>query len=272
MKKPRRTRREFLREASVLLASATTAPLLLGCSQVTATEELGEAASRAAVEASLRTSRTRREPDITLTADVERLAETIRSQYTKLKTIAHDASTQLRIAFPMNDGQDILSLSIVPNGAANYRHVRIVRESNGDVANLLWGREGLYPSIRFTDDQGRTIVRNGRPLEFSFRSVQREGRGPVSWLELGIKIAAIGLLVWLGASILKPIVAALAFIAFNAMVIGIAIAGVVLVVGILRWILDVTGWTLKDVRQMFERTVEEFVGLLRLLVGVLEQG
>jgi hypothetical protein len=37
-----------------------------------------------------------------------------------------------------------------------------------------------------------------------------------------------------------------------------------------RWILDVTGWTLEDVASLFRRTVEELKQLLRGVVEVLE--
>jgi hypothetical protein len=198
---------------------------------------------------------------------MEELAQTIKSQYTKLQALAENAGRQLRIAFPFDGGQEVLRLTIVAGGAARYRHVRVERETTGEAANLLWGREGLYPSIKLTDDNGRTIVKDGKDLEFSFQLAQRKGRDPRSWLELGIKIAAIALLVWLGASILKPIVAAIAFIAFNAMVIGIAIAGVALLVVVVRWILDVTGWTLEDVRAMFERSMAE---ILQVLTNVVQ--
>jgi hypothetical protein len=271
MKKLRKTRREFLWDSSVALAALATAPLLSACSHATTTDELSETASLNGSGPSRKTPRTQPTPDTTLTASLENLAETLQSQYARVKTLAEDATSAMRIGFPGENGQEVLSLMIVSSGAARYPHVRIVRESTGDVANLLWGRQGVYPSIKFADDAGTTIIKGGRPLEFSFHSVQREGRGPISWLELGIKIAAIGLLFWLGASILKPIVAAIAFIAFNAMVIGIAVVGVVVVAGIVRWILDVTGWGMEDVRRMFERTGDEIERLLRQVMVVLNR-
>ena len=262
----RLTRRDFIRRASVLAAAAAAVPLLAGCSNATEATDDSPSIYDPFEEGNRSRASTN---DITLSLDPEQLARTLKEQFERLKTLAQNERQRVRILFPTATGTEAVTMSIVAGGAALYRHVRIVRESSGEVANLLWGREGIHPSIKLADDAGRTLVKDGKPLEFSFGSVRREGRGPQSWLELGVKIAAIALLVWLGASILKPIVAAIAFIAFNAMVIGIVIFGVALLVGVIKWIAELTGWTLEDVAAFFRRTVEEMKQLLAEVVAAM---
>jgi hypothetical protein len=266
MKQHNFTRRDFIRYASLFTGAAACAPLLPQCSYPT----------EATREGSLTYDPVKRQDDlspsqndIVLSSDHDQLVRTVKSQYERLKAMAQDESQRVRLVFAAANGPEALIVSIVAGGAARYRHARLVRESTGEVANLLWGREGIHPSIKLADDAGRTIVRDGKPLEFSFGAVRRDGRGPRSWLELGVKIAAIALLVWLGASILKPIVAAIAFIAFNAMVIGIVIFGVALLVGIVKWIAELTGWRLRDAAAFFDRSVDEIAQLLREIVLAL---
>lgn len=263
------TRREFLLNISKAAAALAAAPLFAACGDATAPTEVSEDSPFSENPRDRMGSRRGWSSDLTLTTDEEPIVRAVRGQYDVLKALAEDGTRQLRIVFPSSRGQEVVRLHIVRGGAASYRHVRLVRESTGEVANLLWGREGVHPSIKLTDDAGRTLVRHGKPLEFSFGLVRRDGQGPQSWLELGIKIAAIALLVWLGASILKPIIAGIAFIAFNAMVIGIVVAGVAFLVGIVRWILDVTGWTMEDVAALFERTIDELRRFFREIINVL---
>jgi hypothetical protein len=261
------TRRSFLRQLSLATGAAACAPLLAQCSSPTeATREpslIDNGPGR-------RSDWSPTKSDIELTSDREQLVRTLKSQYEKLKAMALDESQRIRIVFAGVNGPEALIASIVAGGAARYRHVRLVRESTGETVNLLWGQEGIHPSIKLADDAGQTIVKDGKALEFSFGLVRREGRGPRSWLELGIKIAAIALLVWLGASILKPIIAGIAFIAFNAMVIGIVIAGVALMVAVVRWILGITGWTLEDVAVFFRRSIEELKQFLAAVITAME--
>lgn len=51
---------------------------------------------------------------------------------------------------------------------------------------------------------------------------------------------------------------------------GIAIAGVALLIAVVRWILDATGWTLESVAATFQRTTEELKQLLAEVVAAME--
>lgn len=254
------TRKEFTRMLSLAALSTAMKPLISGCGSPVALDP---------EQQDQRYGTARRQPvrfqghDIVLSGDEYQMASEIKPLYVRLYEMAEDPAKRFRMAFPVGSNTEILEIAMATGGAARYRHVRVVRETTGEAVNLVWGREGVYPSIKLADDSGRTIIKDARPLEFSFGLARREGTGPRSWLELGIQIAAIALLVWLGASILKPIVAAIAFIAFNAMVIGIAIAGVSLFVALVQWILNVTGWTMEEGRAMFERSIEEIAQSLR---------
>jgi hypothetical protein len=80
---------------------------------------------------------------------------------------------------------------------------------------------------------------------------------------------AIALAVWLGAKVVGWIVAAVAFLAFNAMVIGLVIAGVTVLSGLLKWLAELTGWTIEDITELLGRAAEELLAFFDEIVANL---
>lgn len=250
-KKSTMNRREFCRDIALLGVATCISPLFMQCSRPT------EAVY------------TSPPPDIEFSTNEEEIARTIAGQHSKLMTLAENPSKELRIGFRAGQIDDALSLRILDGGASNYKHVRIVRESTGEVSNLLWGQENLFPSIKLTDNRGKTLIKDGKTLEFSFRLADSTGSGSRKWLEIGIKVLAIALAIWLGASIARVILAAIAFLAFNAMVIALLILGIGILVGITKWIAELTGWNLNNVAEFFQLTLEELKQFLREIIAVI---
>ncbi|MCS7252523.1 MAG: hypothetical protein RMK18_03985 [Armatimonadota bacterium] len=202
------------------------------------------------------------EPDIMLMGDEVEMAEQLQDSYGRLKEIADDPDRQLRIGFDDGGQMEILTMHFCEpkKGVANYRHLRVVKESTGEAVRLVWGWDGIKPAIQFVDDYGRLLTINGTKMDFKITDAS--GRLPsrsVDWLSLGVKWIAVGFAIWLGAQVARLIVSAIAFLAFNAMVIG----ALMMAVGIIVPILELTGWTFEDVKSFIGRMVEELVNVLR---------
>jgi len=201
-------------------------------------------------------------PDIILQGNENELANQLSSVYDKLKRLSEDTNSSLRIGFECGHSMDVLRLHFCEpkSGVANYKHLRIVRESTNEAIRLIWGRDGIVPTVRFVNDDG-TILQYGDGKEMEFKLKDLTGASPtkpIDWLSLGAKVLAIGFAIWLGAQVAKLVVSAIAFIAFNAMVIGaLMMAG-----GLLKWFIDLTGLTWEDVKSFTSQTVEGFANAL----------
>lgn len=199
--------------------------------------------------------------DLVFDGDENQLASTVRAQFSQLYSLASNPGMTFRIGVPNGQGIEVFTFSFRDGGAANYRHLRVVRESTGEVANLLWGWKGLLPSIKFTDDNGNTLrTKNGQVLEIGFVDVATsKGRQALDLIATGVKVAAVAFAIWLGAGIARSILSALGFLAFNAMVLGLLAATVGVTLPAIRWVLQ--NITLEDVRQFFNQLVNDIVRL-----------
>ncbi|MDW8107033.1 MAG: hypothetical protein RMK45_06090 [Armatimonadota bacterium] len=208
--------------------------------------------------------------DLTLTAtDNAFNANRLRQLYQKLSGMAEPMrnrdiheSPPLRVLVPTNASEEIFHFTLVRNAADDYPHLRVVRPKTGEHANFVFG--GSLPqgiTLRLTDDSGRTLQRDGRALEFPLSNPR--SRAPQDWIATGIRIAALAFVVWLGAIIVRGVAAAVGFVAFNLIVLGILAATAGVVIPIIRWFLDTSGITWETVRQFIEQTVETIVALLR---------
>ncbi len=213
--------------------------------------------------------------DLMLEGSEEEIAWKVKNQYENIKSIYEQQGKEFKIGFEYGNGYGVLRLSFVKDDLASYPHLRIVNDLTGDRANILWGMDGIYPSIKFVDDSGETIVKNGYKLEFPLK-LAGSGKTTSSvnsardWLMIGIKVFAVAFAIWLGLSISKFIISAIAFVAFNAMVIGLIMIGLSVIIPLVKWILDVTGITLDDVISLFKEAFDLFVSTLRSIVDYLK--
>ncbi len=203
-------------------------------------------------------------PDIMLEGSEDNIAKICNGQYPLIKEICENPGTEKSIGYKDNSAIKILKISFRKDNLASYPHLRIMKVSTGETVNILWGSEGLYPSIKFVDDKGSLLNIDGIEMEFAIKSLARASNvsSPIDWLVLGMKIFAAALIIWLGASVVKYVAAAIAFIAFNALVLGLVIAGLSLIVPLIKWLLEITGWSINDVKYYFESAVEIILDLL----------
>lgn len=196
-------------------------------------------------------------------------AQQLRTLYAKLSQMA-DAmrnravreSPPLRLQIPTSAGEEVMHFTLVRNGAGDYPHLRIARPKTGEHANFVFGgsvAQGM--TLRLTDDSGRLLQRGGQPLEF--RLFESRSRAPQDWIETGIRIAALAFLVWIGAVVVRGVAAAVGFVAFNLIVLGILAAGLGVAIPVIRWFLDTSGIDADTIRRFIEQTAETIIALLR---------
>ena len=249
-------RRRFLR----LISSISLLPLLNSCSNP--------------IISSLINGGKRYQPkpnaDIFIEGDDKNIAMSLKNSYQKIKSIADNPGKELKIAYETNSGYAVLRMSFVKDNLADYPHLRIINDRTGEKANILWGMKGLHPSIKFVDDNGKIITKNGQRLEFQISSSSLPTtQSARDWLLLGFKIFAVALAIWLGLGIAKIIISALSFLAFNALVIGLLIVGLSVVIPLFKWILEVTGIKIEDVIAIFSQAVELIISTLLNIVDYL---
>ena len=206
--------------------------------------------------------------DILLEGTEEQIAQKIQNKHTVLQDLYDNPGKELKIGFLQDNNYNILKLSFVKDDIVSYPHLKLFNTKSNEVANVIWGIDGIYPSIKFVDNSGNIIVKNGKPLEFTLKLPEKLNKvySPSDWILIGIKIFGIALVLWLGFTIAKYIIAALAFIAFNAMAIGLVLVGAAIVIQIIKWILEKTGITFNDVVSFFVMTISN---LVRTLIDVV---
>lgn len=202
--------------------------------------------------------------DILLEGTEEQIAQALQNKHSLIQDLYNNPGKEISIGFTQDRNYNVLKLSFVNDNIVSYPHLKMVNTSTNEVANVVWGIDGIYPSIKFVDNYGNVIIKNGKPLEFALNipSKLNKVNSPSDWIIIGIKVFGIALILWIGFSIVKYIAAAIAFIAFNAMAIGLVLAGAALVIQVLKWILDRTGITMNDVVVFFQRAVSSIVNLL----------
>lgn len=218
--------------------------------------------------------------DLALTsADENTNAARLRSLYAPLAERARSmeneritASQPFHIQIETTAGSEILSFQLVRNGAADYPHLRVARPKTGEHANFVFGgslSSGI--TLRLTDDRGQLLYRNGQPLEFSLFDTRMRTRSPQDWIATGIKIAALAFVIWLGAVITRGVAAAVGFVAFNFILLGLLAVAAGVTLPILRWLIDTSGIDWERVKRFIEQTLEMLVTLLQEVVDWLTQ-
>jgi len=209
-----------------------------------------------------------KDPELSFSDNPESNALTIEKNSGMIRAVA-EKDKDLKIKFRTKQNNDsFVYLRHRVNQSADYRHI-VIEKENGETANLLWGWKGIKPSVRLADSSGKTIIVDGVELEFAISSDSGTD-GPTNqtandFLILAMKVLGIAIAIWLGASVIKLVAAAIAFVAFNAMTFAfIAIAGS-LAYFILKRVLDYMGWTYDDVVNFLIQSWNRILDLLEQL-------
>lgn len=210
-------------------------------------------------------------PTLELTNDSQTLKKELDDSFGSIKDLITNGEEKIWVNYPTETGQELLTFSFVDNNAAGYKHLRL-QQDNGEVANVLWDQENLLPVVKFTDDDGNTLAKDGQSLSFGFDQVvdSFDDLTEDGLLELAWKLIAIGLVVWLGANIAGAVISAIAFLAFNAFVLGAVIVAIQASVAILEWLTENTGWSETAIEAFFETVIEELQEFIEEVMQFIE--
>ncbi|MDD5750367.1 MAG: hypothetical protein PHU56_01820 [Candidatus Pacebacteria bacterium] len=203
-------------------------------------------------------------PDIILTGD-DNDANNIAKLYTRLKSLVENPDDHLRIGFMDKDGEvGVLDFYCVQDSAGE-KHIAFLNENTFESATLYFGWKGISPSIRFADDSGDALRdSNGQEMEYALWHLgDRAPALAVDWFKLGIVAAAAGLAIFLGAKIIGLVIAAIAFIAYYAMILALVVAAVALLSRGAKWLVEKTGWNMESVRDFFGKETGEIRELIK---------
>ncbi|MGC8784950.1 MAG: hypothetical protein ACP5RN_11280 [Armatimonadota bacterium] len=176
------------------------------------------------------------QPDFWLTGSEEQIAE----------------QTRMAVQFAVNSQQGVRPVTlgaagqifrIEPTEKANV--IRLSRWAAGktDQVTIRWALDGMS----FDNRQG----------------VRLSSRGITDWIRWGVKSIVLLLIVWLGASVAKFIMAAIATVAFYLLLAAILVTAV----GIALELIKLTGLTWDDVTAFVQMTITAVVNLLREVVN-----
>lgn len=199
-------------------------------------------------------------PDFYLSGDHNTIAETTSNI---LKSFLYNSNSTKKIRVGISDEENIVFQLINSRGLANYPYLRVSHEKleNGRLhtehLNFLWSlspTEGL--SVVMKDDSGKEIKRE--KIQSSTRSIE-------DWIKLGAKAVALGFIFWFGAGIVKLLAAAIGFIAFNIMVIGLLLAAGAIAAAILNKL----GIDWQQLKMFLNRGIQFFEDFLKQISNSL---
>lgn len=208
--------------------------------------------------------------------DKDALARYTRERYDDLFAAASNPGSPV----VLKNGNEVIGTVVFQEkgGKFSYRHPVLIRR-DGEKAHIGVGIDGFHPSIILAGEDGEPLEVDGRKLKLPISqntvnralgkpqvSAEEEAAAlstPAEWLELGIKVFAIALGIWLGVKIIGFVASVIAFLAFNALVIGLLIAAI----AVIALVLDYFGIeiTLDSVRDFFSRAVQEIRNFLENL-------
>lgn len=235
-------RREFLGRASSIFLTPTILAML---------------------EAGCRISGLLPEPDIILDGGPDD-AKKIEEIYGRVEEMVKNPAFIVRIGL-MDESGEIRVLSLFRRQDSN--NITVYDEETGAKAVLGFGSKLLIPSIKFMDEKGETLRdKDGDEMEYALFGPGTPSRlAPTTatdWFAVGIKIAAVGLGIFLAAKIIGLVLAAVAFIAYYAMILALIVAGIAFLSKGAKWLLGATGWSLDSVKDFFGKKTDEIRDLI----------
>lgn len=211
------------------------------------------------------------EYDILLVGENERaIGPAVFAASERITYLAQNPGEELRLGLPTEGGGvEVIRLSFARDSDNDLRPV--LTRSDGECAYLRLGLDGLTPVIRFTDADGNILNVRGKQLSFTVDqsamskvASQTTALGPSDWISLGIAAVAVGIVVWVGAGVVRLAAVGIGYLAVAAIVIG----GVVIGVAAFNRLLEILGWSGTDLLALFQGAFEDTV---RILAGAVEQ-
>lgn len=200
--------------------------------------------------------------DVLLSGTDQQIAAVAKEQRSLVEYLLNNPGKEKIIEFRADTGERVLLAISFQNGNEG-QFVNLRNLATNKNARISWARDGIKPAINFFYD-------GTNHLYDIFGGAEKISQSSLSSLFFaGLAAAAIGLAVWIGASVAKFIVATVAFLAFNLLMLGVVVATGSFIVSFF----ENMGWTgeviTNFVRNVFDNVVEEIKYILDNTVDML---
>ncbi|PIR91480.1 hypothetical protein COU03_01960 [bacterium (Candidatus Gribaldobacteria) CG10_big_fil_rev_8_21_14_0_10_41_12] len=197
-----------------------------------------------------------KEPDVTLTGaagDAKKISEL----WPKLQAMVKKPYEQLKIGLLQDEKMTVVRLWV-----DDKAHLYFFDEKTSQAGSLRFGWKKTSPSIKFVDSEGNLLKDGDKEMEYAFWGDKQAAPTSTAidtgqWFLWAIEAVAIGFGVWLVAKVGIFLLSALAFIAFNLMVLALLVAGAAIIYGAAQIFFKTTGITLDDIKEWFLGEVED---------------
>lgn len=200
----------------------------------------------------------------------EELAKLVWRESGRITQLAQNPGERLRIGLSTEGGGvEIVVLSFAEDSDGDLRPT--LTRSDGMRAYLRFGLDGLKPTVKFTDADGKTLVAQGQQMSFAVDESALAkiivSRGQIDlreWVSLGITAVVGGIIIWVGAGVVRLAAVGVGYLAVAAILVG----GVVIGAAAFKGLLGVLGWEPADVVALFQGALEDTINIL---AGAVEQ-
>jgi hypothetical protein len=197
--------------------------------------------------------------------EIGELARIVHDHIPTLRELVQKPGSTWTVWFPLPTGsQEGITFRVQEKRGVPYRSLQLQRESDRAQVDMLWTTKHQLPAVRLVKAQGDVIATVG--LHDLLPADAGQPLTPQDLVSLGVKAVALGLLVWLGASVSRAVLSVLATLALLAMALGLLAVGAGIVAPFLGQLLARTGLRREDLDKLLQLGQEE---LRRLLAEVM---
>lgn len=186
----------------------------------------------------------RKSQPVLLPNDKEKLLDMLPQQFDVLTELARTPGREVVYRFPTEEGMKQITFMFVRDDDSRrmyqhpkqgFPHLRIRHEGKPDM-NILLGQLGTWPALRFAGNDGRTLLTHEQSPHMFLRPHYLRGDRLIA---IGVAIVAAALTAWLGVKVGVLVLAAIAFLAFYAVIMGLFV-----VIGgfLLQHLRELLGW------------------------------
>jgi hypothetical protein len=196
------------------------------------------------------------ESAVSLPDTIELLADIVLRQIDTLRELALHPGRERIFMFTHEGTIRRVHFGFVKDRQNKNPHLR-VREGHEEL-HIHSSLRGLWPAVRFIDQQGKAIIKDGSLDDIYLRGGPKQ---PQEWIKLGVMVIAAAFAAWLGVKLITPMIAALAVLALIGVVAGLFVVAGALTIPLVQRLREWFGWqdwervrtTLASTRQDMER-------------------
>jgi hypothetical protein len=203
--------------------------------------------------------------DVIISGTENQIASIAKEQWPTIQDLVNNPGKERIIEFMSDSGESIFLALSFHKGNDN-QFVKVRDTKSGRSVNISFVRDGVSPALNFLYNDGRSFTYK------IFDSTSKTAETTLNSLFMaGLGVAAVGLAVWLGASVGKFIIATVAFLAFNVMMLGVVVAAGSFIVSFFKTM----GWdsevVINFLKAVFANVVEEVRYIIKNTADILGQ-